>query len=73
MAQWRIREEAEIPAYNAAAVEIAESEGLPVNDLHDVIVRNDFAKCIDETGVHLTKLGNELVSDAVVTAIRALM
>ena len=44
-------------------------EGLPVNDLNDVIVRNDFTKCISEDGCHMTEFGNEVLSDAVATAI----
>jgi lysophospholipase L1-like esterase len=73
MAQWLIRERAEIEAYNATALEIVQSEGLPINDLHDVIVRSDFSKCLTEDGCHMTGLGNEVLSDAVVKAIDALM
>ena len=73
MAQWSIRERAEIEAYNAAALEIAQGEGLPINDLHDVIVRNDFARCLKDDGCHMTEFGNEVLSDAVVEAIGALM
>ena len=73
MAQWRIAEQAEIKAYNAAALEIVTGEGLPVNDLHDVIVRNDFSKCLIEDGCHMTEIGNEALSDAVVKAVGALM
>ncbi len=69
MAQWRIEDRAEIGEYNAAALEIAEDEGLPVNDLHDVIIRNDFTKCLSEDGCHMTEFGNEVLSDAVVEAI----
>lgn len=71
--QWRIREEAEIERYNAASIEIAKSEGLHINDLHDAIIRNDFTKCINETGVHMTHFGHEVVSNAVVKAISAVM
>jgi len=73
MAQWRIRERAEIKEYNAAALEIVKSEDLPINDLHDVILRNDFTRCIREDGCHMTEFGNEVLSDAVVKAIGALM
>jgi lysophospholipase L1-like esterase len=69
MAQWQVREEHEIDEYNAAALEIVKSEGLPVNDLHDVIVRNQFTKCLLEDGCHMTDFGNEVLSDAVVEAI----
>ena len=73
MAQWRIRERAEIDEYNAAALDIVKSEGLPVNDLHDVILRSDFTKCLREDGCHMTEVGNEALSDAVVRAIGALV
>ena len=73
MAQWPIKEGAEIATYNAAALEIAQSEGLPVNDLHNVIVRNDFTKCLKEDGCHMTEFGNDVLADAVVKAIGALM
>ncbi|MBT4269747.1 MAG: hypothetical protein HOD85_36530 [Deltaproteobacteria bacterium] len=73
MVQWHIRERAEIEAYNAAALEIVKGEGLVVNDLHDVIVRSDFTKCLTEDGCHMTELGNEVLSDAVAKAIDALI
>lgn len=73
MAQWQVREAAEIKAFNAAALEIVESEGLPVNDLHAAIVDNDFSLCLREDGCHMTEFGNEVLSDAVVEAIRALL
>lgn len=73
MAQWQVRKEAEIKKYNAAALEIVKSEGLPVNDLHDVIVRSDFTKCLTEDGCHMTEFGNEVLSDAVAKSIGALI
>ena len=69
MAEWSIKKQAEIEEYNAAALAIVMDEGLPVNDLNDVIVRNDFTKCISEDGCHMTEFGNEVLSDAVATAI----
>ncbi|MCK5802984.1 MAG: hypothetical protein KAI66_09140 [Lentisphaeria bacterium] len=72
MAKWQVREQAEIKEFNAAALEIVKSEGLPVNDLHDVIIRNDFSKCLKEDGCHMTEFGNEVLSDAVHKAIAAL-
>jgi lysophospholipase L1-like esterase len=69
--QWKIRKRAELDKYNEAALAIVQKEGLPVNDLHDVILRNDFAKCLSEDGCHMTAFGNEVLSDAVVVAIRS--
>ena len=73
MPDWSIRKQAEIEGYNAAALEIVQSEGLPVNDLHEVVVRNDFARCLSEDGCHMTDFGNEVLSDAVVKAIGTLL
>ncbi len=73
MARWRKREEARIKDYNAAAREIVQREGFPVNDLHEVILRNDFSRCLQEDGCHITEFGNEVLSDAVVEAIRSYM
>ena len=70
MAEWRVVAKAEIKEYNAAALEIVKREGVPVNDLHDVILRNDFTKCISADGCHMTEFGNEVLSEAVVKAIR---
>jgi len=73
MAQWQVRKRAEIREYNAAALDIVKSEGLPINDLHEVVMRNDFSKCLKEDGCHMTEFGNEVISDAVVKALGALV
>lgn len=73
MARWRKREEARIETYNTAALEIVQREGIPVNDLHGVIMDNDFSRCLQEDGCHITEFGNEVLSDAVVKAIRSYM
>ena len=71
MAQWQFSEANRIADYNAAALEIVTREGLAVNDLHEVVARNDFTKCISADGCHMTEFGNEVLSDAVVEAIGA--
>ena len=73
MAQWQLRPRAEIEEYNTAALDIVKREGLPVNDLHEVVIRNDFFKCVSEDGCHMTEFGYEVLSDAVVKAIEALV
>jgi len=73
MAEWQIREEAKLKEYNDAASEIVEGEGLPVNDLSQAIMSNDYTKCLREDGCHMTEFGNQVLSDAVVKAIGALM
>ena len=72
MAEWEVNEGAEIKQYNTAALTIVQREGLPVNNLHEVIMRNGFSQCLSEDGCHMTEFGNEVLSDAVVKAIRAL-
>ncbi len=73
MAQWQVSTEAEIKEYNAAALDIVKREELPVNDLHDVIVRSGFTKCLTEDGCHMTEFGNEVLSDAVTKTLRDLV
>lgn len=70
-ADWKPRKVAELDKYNSVALEIVQKEELPVNDLHDAIMQNDFAKCLSEDGCHMTAFGNEVLSDAVVAAIRS--
>ena len=70
MDQWSPHAAAEVDAYNVAARQIVDADGLAVNDLHDAIMRHGFSKCLSEDGCHMTDFGNEILSDAVVTAIR---
>ena len=72
MSEWPVLEAVKLDVYNAAALEIVNAAGLPVNDLHQTILDNDFAKCLREDGCHMTELGNEVLSDAVADAIRTL-
>lgn len=69
MDQWPKRLAADIDGYNAAALAIVQAEGLAVNDLHDVIMRNDYTKCLSQDGCHMTELGNEVLSDAVAKVV----
>jgi len=63
----------EIDDYNAAALEIVKAYGLAVNDLHQVIMDNDYIKCLQEDGCHMTDFGKQVLCDAVVKAIRKLL
>jgi len=60
-----------IDEYNRAALEIVRREGIPVNDLHQLILDHDYTRCLTTDGVHMAKLGNELCIDAVSQAILA--
>lgn len=68
MSQWP--EMTEIDDYNAAALEIVRAEGLEVNDLHQVILTNDYTKCLHTDGCHLQELGRKVLSDAVAMTLR---
>lgn len=63
----------EIDDYNAAALEIVKDQGLAVLDLHQVILDNDYTRCLNQDGCHMAEIGNEVLSDAVVQAIRAFL
>lgn len=56
--------------YNAAALEIVKTEGLLVNDLNQVIMKNDWLKCIRLDGCHLEEFGQIKTAEAVADAIR---
>jgi len=70
-AQWPKMKE--IDDYNAAALEIVKSEALPINDLHQVIIDNGYAKCLSDDGCHMSDFGNDVLSDAVVAAVTSAM
>ena len=72
MVEWQTRTNAEIKDYNAAALGIVQREGLPVNDLHEAIIRNDFSRCLIEDGCHMSEFGNQVLADAVANAIDSL-
>ncbi len=70
MSDWPPNPTHPIDEYNEAALTIVNEEGLQVNDLHAVIMANDYARCLCEDGCHMTDFGNEVLSDAVVEAVR---
>ena len=73
MNEWQVREDAQLKEYNDAALEIVQAKSLPVNDLHEVIMSNDYSKCLIEDGCHMTEFGNDVLSDAVVKATEELL
>ena len=68
---WKKRER--IDVYNAAALELVLAADLPVNDLHQAVLDNDYTKCICDDGVHMTDSGYDVLADAVAAAIRAVL
>jgi len=69
MQEWPTR--GQIDRYNGIALEIVRASDVRVNDLHAVIMANDFWTCQREDGCHMLERGNELLSDAVVAALRS--
>ena len=64
------RYDADVRAFNAAAVEVARSVGVPVNDLYAVIADGDQAAWQMPDGVHFTPDGYAALARAVADFIR---
>jgi lysophospholipase L1-like esterase len=65
--QWSWRNE-EIDQYNSVALDLMKSRGIPVNDLHSVVM-SDVDRYLSEDMLHLSEAGKEKCADAVVAAI----
>ena len=64
------RLEADVTAYNAAAVDIARALELPVDDLYGVAVARGWTDHLTDDGVHFTEKGYRLLGGAVAGAVR---
>ena len=69
--QWSWRNE-ELDRYNAAAREVMEGRGVPINDLHG-IVRSDVARLLSDDQLHLSDKGRQACAGAVVAAVSAVL
>lgn len=69
MRDWPTR--GHIDRYNAIALGIVGAHDVRVDDLHAVVMKNNFWECQREDGCHMLERGNEVLSDAVVEALRA--
>lgn len=67
MSEWQ--KDPAVDEYNAVATALAKEAGLHINDLHKVVMDNDYTKCLSEDGVHMTPFGYELLAQAVADAI----
>lgn len=65
------RSAADIEPYNRAAVEVAQAEGVLVNDLHRLVVQAGPANLLDADGVHFTPAGYETLGKAVAQIVRS--
>lgn len=66
------RRVADVDAYNEIARRVMRENGIPINDLHRVIVEAGPDTCLVRDGVHMNEKGNALLADAVAAAIRQL-
>jgi lysophospholipase L1-like esterase len=66
------RREKDVLAYNRVAARVMMERGVPIDDLHGVVERAGRERCVGEDGVHMTDLGNDVLSKAVATFIRDL-
>ena len=67
------RFEADVRAYNEAAVAAAQERDIPVNDLYKVIMDAGRDALLRPDGVHFTEEGSELLGNAVADFIRPLL
>jgi len=65
--QWSWRNE-EIDQYNSVALDLMKSRGIPVNDLHSIVM-SDVDRYLSEDMLHLSEAGQERCAEAVVAAI----
>ncbi len=65
------RFQADVDAYNAAALEIATELGVEIDDLHAVAQAADPAEILTFDGVHYTEEGSKILAEAVAAFIRA--
>jgi lysophospholipase L1-like esterase len=65
------RFEADVDAYNRAAVEVAEQMGVPVNDLFQCIMDKGRDRLLSPDGVHFTEEGSQVLGKRVAECIRA--
>ena len=67
------RFEADVVAYNAAALRVARRHGLPIDDLYAVVMAAGRDRLLLPDGVHYTAEGYALLGAAVAAAIRPLL
>lgn len=67
------RFEADVAAYNRAAVEICQELGIPVNDLYRVVESAGRDTLLIQDGVHFNERGYRLLAEQVAKAIQAVM
>lgn len=66
--QWSWKNQ-EIDRYNEVAVSLMEKHGIPINDLHSIVL-SDVDRYLGEDQLHLSDEGNKKCVEAVVAAIK---
>lgn len=60
-----MRKNEDIVAYNKAAVQVMNEEGVEVNDLYSAIMRCGVEQALLDDGVHLSRVGSQVAGDLV--------
>jgi lysophospholipase L1-like esterase len=66
------RREGDVVRYNRAAARVMRRHGLAINDLHGAVEGVGRRRCVGGDGVHMTDLGNRVLSRAVSECLRDL-
>lgn len=60
----------DVDAYNEAARAIMEAEGVPIDDLHAVVVAKGVERMVCRDGVHMTPDGSRIMAEQVATFLQ---
>ncbi|MGQ9599667.1 MAG: SGNH/GDSL hydrolase family protein [Anaerolineae bacterium] len=61
----------DVDDYNRVADRVMAACGVPVNDLHRIVMLAGVKNCLSEDGVHMTSEGNRVLGQQVARAIRS--
>jgi dienelactone hydrolase/lysophospholipase L1-like esterase len=63
------RFEADVERYNKSAIAVMKDLGVPVNDLHEMVVKAEAGTLLGKDGTHFGAAGSELLADAVADCV----
>jgi lysophospholipase L1-like esterase len=55
----------DVDAYNQVADAVMKTCGVAINDLHSAVLQAGVTACLSEDGVHMTEVGNRVLSEQV--------
>ena len=64
------RFEKDVLAFNAVALKVMDTLKVPVNDLHEIVVRGNAGKMLGKDGTHYTPEGNQKLAQAVTDTVK---